>query len=239
MRDAAPQAIHLDDYSPPAFLISSVDARRGHPRGRGAACARRSRSRATPACASARAPLVLDGEDLELVCVAIDGRALGPGGVRASTPRTSPSPRCRTRSAWRPRSIRPGKNTKLEGLYHLGGLFTQCEAEGFRRITYFPDRPDVLARYTVRIAADQATYPRAARPTATWSHAGRARRRRPRTSRAGTTRSPSPATCSPWWPANSTCWRTASPPRSGRKGDLRIYVDPRQARPARASRWTR
>ena len=56
----------------------------------------------------------------------------------------------------------PASNTSLEGLYVSGGLFTtQCEAEGFRRITPFPDRPDVLSRYRVRIEADQTELPRA------------------------------------------------------------------------------
>ncbi len=60
--------------------------------------------------------------------------------------------------------IFPQKNTALEGLYKSAGMFcTQCEAEGFRAITYFPDRPDVLCRYTTRITADQGTISRAAR----------------------------------------------------------------------------
>ena len=60
--------------------------------------------------------------------------------------------------------VKPSGNTKLEGLYlsgtpEAGFLLTQCEAEGFRRITYFPDRPDVLARYTVTLRADRERFP--------------------------------------------------------------------------------
>ncbi len=56
--------------------------------------------------------------------------------------------------------VHPSRNTALEGLYLSGDMLcTQCEAEGFRRITYFLDRPDVMARYSTRIAADKARYP--------------------------------------------------------------------------------
>ncbi len=92
-----------------------------------------------------------------------------------------------------------------------GGRFcTQCEAEGFRKITYFPDRPDVLARFTVRVEADKAAYPRLL------SNGNRIDGGRPRgagaTSPCGAIPSPSPATCSPWWPGSWTNWPTASSP---------------------------
>ncbi|WCL53020.1 aminopeptidase N [Gimibacter soli] len=104
------------------------------------------------------APMVLDaGDMLEIVSVKLDGVAArhsrgkrtltvegaGAGGTLEIVTR-----------------IKPQDNTKLEGLYRSGGMFcTQCEAEGFRQITAFPDRPDVMARYAVRIEADKASCP--------------------------------------------------------------------------------
>ena len=96
--------------------------------------------------------------------------------------------------------IAPAKNTALEGLYLAKGIFcTQCEAEGFRRITYFLDRPDVLAVYTTRIEARQGD----AAGAAVERQSDRKRRacRAGGISRCGTIRSPSPAICSRWWPA--------------------------------------
>ena len=105
-------------------------------------------------------PLVLDGEELELLSIAIDGRAL-PASEYHLTDETlvveRPPARFELHTQVR---IRPEKNTKLSGLYASGGIFcTQCEALGFRRITYFLDRPDVMARYSVRIEADRERFP--------------------------------------------------------------------------------
>jgi aminopeptidase N len=112
------------------------------------------------AASSEPEPLVLQGELLELVSVAIDGVALPPEAYRvdqesltiAEVPaRFALSTVVRTE---------PQNNTQLEGLYRSGRTFcTQCEAEGFRRITYFLDRPDVMARYTTTIEADAREYP--------------------------------------------------------------------------------
>ena len=122
--------------------------------------------------------------------------------------------------------IRPEANTALEGLYVSNGIFcTQCEAEGFRRITYFPDRPDVMARYRVRIEADRRAV-RCCSRTAIWSRA--ARSPAAGTSRSGRTPSRSRATCSRWSPAASPGSRTASRPRSGRRVTLEIYTEPRE-----------
>jgi aminopeptidase N len=112
----------------------------------------------------------------------------------------------------------PDKNTELSGLYTSNGsFFTQCEAEGFRRITYFLDRPDVMAVYTVTLRADKAKYP-VLLSNGNLVDQGDldAGPNGPRHSRSGTTPSPSPATCSRWWPA--AWWpRAAHPhPRSGR-----------------------
>ncbi|MGC6400482.1 aminopeptidase N [Sphingomonas sp. FW199] len=102
-------------------------------------------------------PLVLDADALELLSVSIDGTD-HPATIedgRLTLPLTGDSHRVTTSVA-----IAPASNTQLMGLYASGGnLCTQCEAEGFRRITPFPDRPDILARYTVRMTADKARYP--------------------------------------------------------------------------------
>ena len=112
--------------------------------------------------ATAPAALVLDGEDLELEGLAIDGVPV-PAERYSLTVRPPHHPAaaaadrsCSTIET----AIDPSANTQLMGLYRSGGTYcTQCEAEGFRRITYFPDRPDVMAVYTTRIEADKAEAP--------------------------------------------------------------------------------
>ncbi|RMH01760.1 MAG: aminopeptidase N [Planctomycetota bacterium] len=106
------------------------------------------------------ADFVLDGEDLELVSLRLDGRDLGPAAYTLDDARlVLPAPPAGFELACEVR-IRPQDNTRLSGLYRSSGMFcTQCEAEGFRRITFFPDRPDVMTRYRVRIEADRGRYP--------------------------------------------------------------------------------
>lgn len=107
-------------------------------------------------------PLVLQGEDLELVEVRLDGRPLSADEYRLDDGILSLIPP----GHGKPFTIgivslcRPAENTTLMGLYVSGDkLFTQCEAQGFRRITWFPDRPDVMARFEVLLRADPAAYP--------------------------------------------------------------------------------
>ena len=105
-------------------------------------------------------PLRLDGERLELLALALDGVPLSPsrfrlddGGLSIADVPDRFTLAIEVRHA-------PETNTELSGLYMSGGNYiTQCEAEGFRRITFFPDRPDVMARYTVTLRADPATCP--------------------------------------------------------------------------------
>jgi len=105
-------------------------------------------------------PLCLYGDELKLESIALDGNALstdayaldGENLVFSTCPDVF-TLKIVTR-------LRPQENTALSGLYRADKIFcTQCEAEGFRRITYFPDRPDVLAVYTTRISANKAEYP--------------------------------------------------------------------------------
>ena len=156
MRTDIPQPIRLSDYRPPAFLIDEVrlefdlipDATRVKARLE----VRRNGNHAQA--------LVLNGERLKLVSAAIDGRVLDEAerSVDAEFLTIAEVPDAFTLET--EVEIDPAGNKALEGLYMSGGRFcTQCEAEGFRKITYWPDRPDVLSRFTVRITAPKA-FPR-------------------------------------------------------------------------------
>ena len=157
MRDAVPQTIQLKDYAPPAFDISrvalDVDIRENLATVHATLQVRRNHQGAEP--------LVLDGEDLELVAVRIDGRELEPSAYRADDTRLVMA---QVPDAFTLETVvrfNPWHNTKLEGLYATAsGLVTQCEAQGFRHITYFIDRPDVMARHTVTMCADRQRFPR-------------------------------------------------------------------------------
>ncbi len=105
-------------------------------------------------------PLVLDGEDLRLLAISLDGKELAPHEYEL-TDRTLSLDGLPARFELQTRvEINPAANTQLSGLYLSSGNFcTQCEAMGFRRITYFLDRPDVMARFRVTIRADETAYP--------------------------------------------------------------------------------
>jgi aminopeptidase N len=154
-----PHPIHLKDYRPPEFLIDRVELRfeldpeltriesrlalRRHPAAtRGDGC------------------LHLHGEHLKLTQVAIDGHVLTPAEYRVDAEELTLH-RVPDRFTLETRvEIHPSLNTALEGLYQSGDLLcTQCEAEGFRRLTYFLDRPDVMARYTTTLIADRTRFP--------------------------------------------------------------------------------
>jgi len=109
-------------------------------------------------------PLRLDGEGLELLSIALDGQPLAEGAWRYADHVLEVNG-ARDGSVLETRvRVQPAANTALEGLYlsgsrEAGFLLTQCEAEGFRHITFFPDRPDVLASYTVTLCADRDRFP--------------------------------------------------------------------------------
>jgi aminopeptidase N len=159
MRDATPQLIQLSDYAPPAFLVNTVhlhvDIRDEHATVRATLAMRRN-----PAGRTTDAPLVLDGDELTHESASIDGRKLAADEIAVADDRLTIH---RTPDAFTLETvvrIDPFGNTKLMGFFKSkDGLFTQCEAEGFRRITWFLDRPDVMARYTVSLHADRARYP--------------------------------------------------------------------------------
>jgi aminopeptidase N len=154
-----PEPVRLADYRPPAFLVDTVEL--DFELGEEATTVRsRLAMRRNPKAADPRAPLALDGEALELVSLALDGERLGANRFTVSEEGLVIGEVPERFTLAVETRIRPQDNTTLLGLYTSGGNFcTQCEAEGFRRITYFPDRPDVMARYTVTIDADKRRYP--------------------------------------------------------------------------------
>src|SRR5690606_30760292 len=160
MRSEEPRAVRLSDYTPPDYLIDHVELDVVLS-GEDAFVTSLLDMRPNPA-GRADAPLVLDGDALALDGpVLLDNAELPPGAFEetpdALTLHAPPQRPFRLRIATR---LKPAENSQLMGLYRSGSAFcTQCEAEGFRRITYFLDRPDVLATYRVRIEADRKIAP--------------------------------------------------------------------------------
>jgi len=158
MRTDTAQPIRLKDYRPPDWLVDTValDVIL-HPT--------EARVRATlalrPNPASVPAPLILNGDGLSLTSLKLDGILLNaenyvatPESLTIAQPPNEPF-KLEVETV-----VDPSANTQLSGLYRSNDTYcTQCEAEGFRRITYFPDRPDVMAIYTTRIEASKAEAP--------------------------------------------------------------------------------
>ena len=158
----APKPILLSEYAAPDYTYASVTLEFD---------LREEATTVTNVCAvepafapGAAAPsLFLHGDaSMKLVSVSVDGAALEPGKDYALTPKglTVLSPPSAAFELRVVTEIKPQENTELEGLYKSSGNFcTQCEAEGFRRITFFQDRPDVMSVFTTRIEADKKKYP--------------------------------------------------------------------------------
>jgi len=159
-RDASPRAIHLKDYQPPAFLVDTVDLKVDL-RERATRVQARLALRRNPALpAGEGSALRLNGEQLALRSVAIDGRPLAAGEYAVDDESLTVYAVPDAFTLETEVEIVPEDNTALEGLYTSGSMYcTQCEAEGFRKITWFPDRPDVMARFTTTVAADKERYP--------------------------------------------------------------------------------
>jgi aminopeptidase N len=158
MRTEEPRPVRLQDYRPPDWLIDTVELDVSlHP----TATTVRGKLRLKPNAAGAPAPLVLDGEELQLRSLALDGKPLPRENFVATPDKlTIAQPPNRPFTLEIETIVDPTGNTQLMGLYRAGATYcTQCEAEGFRRITYFLDRPDVMAVYTTRIEADKAEAP--------------------------------------------------------------------------------
>jgi aminopeptidase N len=159
MRTDEARPVRLQDYRPPDWLVETVSLDISlYPT--------ETRVRATLAlkpnpASGAAAPVVLDGDGLVLKSLAVDGKALSTDAY-AATPDslTITQPPHRAFTLEIETIVDPSANTQLMGLYRSSSVYcTQCEAEGFRRITYFADRPDVMAVYTTRIEADKAEAP--------------------------------------------------------------------------------
>jgi aminopeptidase N len=153
-----PHTVRLADYTPPAFLVDHVDLHVDLDEA-ATRVAARLKLRRNPD-APKDAPLRLDGEALILLRLARDGETLGDNHYRVEDGALIIPDMPDACELAVDTQIVPKDNTELSGLYVSNdSFFTQCEAEGFRRITWFPDRPDVMARYTVTITADKARVP--------------------------------------------------------------------------------
>jgi aminopeptidase N len=160
-RDHGVAVRHRLDYRPPDFLVDTIRLEFDLDR-QATLVTSHLAFRRNPADApeAPRSAFVLDGEQQDIVRVELDGLPLAPRRFEVAErtltlldPPASGTLTVQTR-------LSPAGNVALEGLYLSSGVFcTQCEAEGFRRITFFPDRPDVLATYTVTLRADRAAYP--------------------------------------------------------------------------------
>ena len=157
MKEGQATAIHRLDYAPPAYWIDTVDLAFDLDPVK-TRVLNKMRLRRNPAVAPQ--PLRLDGEELNLARVLVNGAGTSfkmEGGqlVLENLPEGDAPFELEIFT-----TCAPAKNTQLSGLYVSGDtFFTQCEAEGFRRITYFLDRPDVMASYTVTLRADKVAYP--------------------------------------------------------------------------------
>ena len=159
MSSSARTITRLEDYTPPPYLIPEVtlefDLYESHCDVTATLCVRRN-----PTVGHASPNLELDGRGLPLLSAELDGKLLGTERIDLTEDKLIIGDvpdafqlRLRTR-------IKPQENTALEGLYKSSGNFcTQCEAQGFRRIVWFADRPDVMSVFTTTIVADQVRYP--------------------------------------------------------------------------------
>jgi aminopeptidase N len=225
MKTDTPRPILLKDYRPPNYLIDTVlldvslDAKRTRVRAR-------LKVRRNPAWPGNPGPLRLDGELLELESLRLDGRQLGPREYEVTDKElVIPGLPAHPFTVETVTYCNPEANKALTGLYLSRGIYcTQCEAQGFRRITYFIDRPDVLATYTTRIEADRSEAPvllgngdplergtldGGRRHYAVW-------------------KDPHPKPCYLFAlvGGNLVSYASEFTTRSGRKVDLRIYVEP-------------
>ncbi len=155
----APRTIYLKDYTPPAYLVDRVDL---HFELDEEATRVRTRMhiRRNEAAQSGEAPLQLDGSHQTLLGIKLDNEDLSAEAYQVSEEQLT-IPKVPNQFMLEIETqINPRTNTALEGLYLSSGLLTtQCEAEGFRRITYFPDRPDVMARFSVTLVACKEKFP--------------------------------------------------------------------------------
>lgn len=159
MRTDQPKVIYLKDYQAPEYLIDETNLTfelyEDHTLVHAQLVMRRN-----PERGEGLPPLMLDGQQLELQWVALDDRVLEEGDYQLDENHLTLQPTAKQFTVDSTVRIHPEKNTALEGLYKSGKMFcTQCEAEGFRKITYYLDRPDVMSSFTTTVSAEQHKYP--------------------------------------------------------------------------------
>ena len=159
MRTEQPKMIYLKDYQVPDYLIDEThltfELFDDHTLVHAQLVMRRN-----PAAGSGLPPLVLDGQQLELLSLALSDRELNATEYQLTDSHLTVQPTAASFVIDSSVRIHPETNTALEGLYKSSGMFcTQCEAEGFRKITYYLDRPDVMSKFTTTLSATQHDYP--------------------------------------------------------------------------------
>ena len=158
LKDADVVAVRLADYRSPAYRITHTDLTFELADGTTRVTSQLTLERDPSTLPGT--PLVLDGQALELVSVAVDGRRLEANEIQVDAESLTLFDVPAVCTVTVVTDIHPETNTALEGLYKSGSMYcTQCEAEGFRRITYYLDRPDVLARFRTTLIADATRYP--------------------------------------------------------------------------------
>ncbi|MDU9413013.1 aminopeptidase N [Pseudomonas sp. zfem005] len=160
MRTEQPKVIHLKDYQAPDYLIDETtltfELHEDHTLVHAQLVMRRNPERANGSLPT----LVLDGQQLELLALSMDDRELGAADYQLTDSHLTLQPVADAFTLDSTVRIHPESNTALEGLYKSGSMFcTQCEAEGFRKITYYLDRPDVMSTFTTTLSAEQHRYP--------------------------------------------------------------------------------
>jgi len=159
MRTEQPKMIYLKDYQAPEYLIDEThltfELHDDHTLVHAQLVMRRN-----PARGAGLPPLVLDGQQLELLSVSLGDVELGASDYQVDDSYLTLHPTAEAFTVDTSVRIHPETNTALEGLYKSGTMFcTQCEAEGFRKITYYLDRPDVMSKFTTTVSAEQHSYP--------------------------------------------------------------------------------
>lgn len=159
MKDAQPKAIYLKDYQAPPYLIEQTklnfDLQDGVTEVTSVLTMKRN-----PDSGQSNAPLVLDGQHLELKSLAVNGETVAESNYTTDSECLTVNQVPDAFELTVVTHIKPHENTALEGLYKSSKMYcTQCEAEGFRRITYYLDRPDVMSIFETSIVADKAKFP--------------------------------------------------------------------------------
>ncbi|MCX7112279.1 MAG: aminopeptidase N [Proteobacteria bacterium] len=161
MREPTPKTVYLKDYAPPEYIVGQIELT--FLLGDEDTCVTsRLTLQKNRAGLNDAAPLVLDGEGLKLKSLKINGQPLTAGMYEVSQEGLSipRAPKVEVFILEIETRINPKANTALEGLFlSKDMLCTQCEAQGFRKITYFPDRPDVMAKFSVLLIGDKSRYP--------------------------------------------------------------------------------